>query len=83
MCKFEQTGVNIGRVWVNGKHYFESIPLEVWNMEVAGFQPLFQWLKERKDRILSNEDIRHVQRITNALNQQIEIMRKIDNLIII
>ena len=83
ICKFEQVGEDIGRVWINGKHYFDSISLEVWNLEIAGFQPIFQWLKERKGRVLSNEDIRHVQRMSNALNQQIDIMRKIDNLILI
>ncbi len=40
-----------------------------------------KWLKDRKGRVLSAEDIEHYQRVVVALNETIRIMGEIDTVI--
>jgi hypothetical protein len=40
-----------------------------------------KWLKDRKGRTLSQDDIQHYQKIVVALGQSIELMTKIDEAI--
>ncbi len=57
---------------------FTGVPEQVWNFYVGGYQVCQKWLKDRKGRTLSNEDIQHYQRIVVALKETIELMAKID-----
>ena len=57
---------------------FTGVPENVWNFHVGGYQVCQKWLKDRKGRTLSNEDIQHYQRIIVALKETIELMEKID-----
>ncbi|MUL39358.1 hypothetical protein BWI75_24500 [Gloeocapsopsis sp. AAB1 = 1H9] len=57
---------------------FSGVPENVWNFYVGGYQVCQKWLKDRKGRTLSDEDILHYQRIVVALQETIELMAKID-----
>ena len=70
-----------GRVWINQEQYFEGILPEVWNFHVGGYQVCQKWLKDRKGRTLSFDDIRHYQRTVAALAETIALMEQIDNVI--
>lgn len=67
-----------GRVYINKVQYFEGVPPEVWNFHVGGYQVCQKWLKDRKGRVLSFEDIQHYQRVVAALAETIELMEQID-----
>jgi predicted helicase len=60
---------------------FTGIPEEVWNFYVGGYQPCQKWLKDRKERTLSDEDILHYQKMVVSLKETIELMKKIDKAI--
>ncbi|MBN3945126.1 MAG: hypothetical protein HWQ38_00965 [Nostoc sp. NMS7] len=45
------------------------------------YQVCQKWLKDRKGRQLSDDDIQHYQRIVVALQQTIKLMHKIDQAI--
>jgi Type ISP C-terminal specificity domain len=70
-----------GRIYINKTQYFEGVPSEVWNFYVGGYQVCHKWLKDRKERILSYEDIKHYQRIVAALAETILLMEQIDEAI--
>ena len=57
------------------------MPAAVWNFHIGGYQVCEKWLKDRKGRVLSAEDIEHYQRVVVALNETIRIMREIDEVI--
>jgi hypothetical protein len=38
-----------------------------------------KWLKDRKEKILSLDDIKHYLKIISALSRTIEVQKKIDN----
>ena len=58
-----------------------SIPEEVWNFYVGGYQVCHKWLKDRKKRTLSDEDVNHYHRIVVALQETIKLMALIDEAI--
>ncbi len=68
----------VGSVWINDKQYFDKVPVIAWEFYIGGYQPAQKWLKDRKGRTLSFEDIQHYQKIIVALSETDRIMKKID-----
>ena len=60
---------------------FHGVPEEVWDFHIGGYQVCHKWLKDRKGRILSDEDVAQYQRIVVALNETIRMMSEIDGII--
>jgi len=69
------------RVYINKEQYFEPVPEEVWNFYIGGYQVLDKWLKDRKGRDLSHEDLEHYRKIVAALSSTIRLMAEIDKAI--
>ncbi len=67
-----------GRVHINAEQYFDGVPPEVWEFHVGGYQVCEKWLKDRKGRCLSFDDIETYRRTTEALRQTIRLMAEID-----
>jgi predicted helicase len=68
-----------GDVVINKKgDSFAGVPESVWNFYVGGYQVCNKWLKDRKGRTLSPEDIQHYQKIVVALHETIALITKID-----
>lgn len=74
--KHEETCEGIGRVWINKEQYFDGVPTEAWEMVIAGYKTLDKWLKDRKDKHLTGEEILQFQKIVVALCKTIEIRRE-------
>jgi predicted helicase len=72
---------NDQRVWINPKQFFDGVPKAVWEFHVGGYQVCEKWLKDRKDRKLTYEDIQHYQKTVVALNKTIRLMTEIDEAI--
>jgi len=78
--------VEAGRVYINKGdakagvrgQYFEGVAREVWEFWVGGYQPCQKWLKDRRGRTLSNDDIEHYEKIVVALQRTIRLMSEID-----
>lgn len=91
LCKFITTypkdGSNVvekweykdGNVYINEEQYFGKVPELAWNFYIGGYQPAQKWLKDRKGRVLMNEDIEHYQKIIRVLIETGKIMKKIDS----
>ena len=70
-----------GRVTINKTQYFEGVPPEVWEFYIGGYQVLDKWLKDRRGRQLSYDDLTHYQQVVVALQKTIELMAEVDNII--
>jgi hypothetical protein len=66
------------KVWINGGQYFGGVPEAVWEFKVGGYQVCEKWLKDRKGRRLSGDDLNHYQRIVVALKETMRLMKEID-----
>ncbi len=68
----------LGKVNINKTQYFSNVPETAWQFYIGGYQPAQKWLKDRKGRTLTSDDIRHYQKIIVALTETERLMRKID-----
>ena len=69
-----------GNVYINDTQYFSNVPEVSWSFYIGGYQPAQKWLKDRKDRELSFEDILHYQKIIVAMSETDRIMKEIDKI---
>jgi predicted helicase len=69
-----------GKVYINETQYFDKVPQIAWEFYIGGYQPAQKWLKDRKDRVLTFEDILHYQKVIIALNETDRLMKEIDGL---
>jgi hypothetical protein len=62
------------KVYINENQYFGNVSKEAWEFYIGGYQPAQKWLKDRRGRKLSNNDIEHYQNIVKALEETYKIM---------
>jgi hypothetical protein len=60
---------------------FRGVPEAVWNFHIGGYQVCEKWLKDRRGRTLSKDDITHYQKIVVALSETIRLMKEVDDAI--
>ncbi len=69
-----------GRVFINSEQYSEGIPKEAWEYRIGSYQVLNKWLKDRKGRSLSTDDIEHYLKVITAIEHTIDLQQQIDQL---
>ena len=67
----------LGRVYLNATQYFGNVPDIAWNFYIGGYQPAQKWLKDRKGRTLTSDDLDHYQRIIRILLETDRLMHQI------
>jgi len=75
---YEDSTVWLGKAKTSG---FRGVPDPVWNFHIGGYQVCEKWLKDRKGRALSADDLAHYQKIVVALAETIRLMSEIDAVI--
>lgn len=70
-------------VWIDSAQTtgFAGMREDVWNFSIGGYQVAEKWLKDRRGRALSQEDIAHYHKIVVALAETIRLMKRIDEVI--
>jgi predicted helicase len=70
-------------VWIDKSQTvgFKGVKEDVWNFHIGGYQVCEKWLKDRKGRKLTKDDIDHYQKIVVALSETIRLMAEIDKVI--
>ncbi|TMS40631.1 MAG: DNA methyltransferase [Methanobacterium sp.] len=87
--KFDIEGSNIvenvafkdGKLWINKEQYFEGVPISVWNYHIGGYNVLHHFIKERKNKKLSNQEIVDFLQIIEIIKITLVSMRKIDEIL--
>jgi hypothetical protein len=80
------TPLPAGRVYISKSdpqtgakgQYFEGVPPEVWNFHIGGYQVCEKWLKDRRGRTLTYDDLEHYCKVVTALSETIRLMAEID-----
>ncbi len=67
-----------GRVWINATQYVDGLPGEAWTFPIGGYLPAQRWLKDRRGRPLSHEDLATYQHLVWALTETPRLMGEID-----
>ncbi len=66
------------RLYINKTQYFVPVPQDVWEFHIGGYQVLDKYLKSRKGRTLSLDEIETIQNVVSVLRFTIDQMRRID-----
>ena len=85
-AKFDNDGSNTvdkleykdGCIWINKEQCFADVPELAWNFYIGGYQPAQKWLKDRKGRVLTYDDITHYRQIITILLETDRLMKEID-----
>jgi hypothetical protein len=67
-----------GRVHINASQYFEDVSEAAWQYRIGGYQVAHKWLKDRKGRALTFDELQHYRRIIATLDETIRIQSRID-----
>lgn len=67
-----------GSIWINEAQYFDRVPPLAWAYRIGGYQVCEKWLKDRKGRILSFDDIHHYQQMVAVLDHTQAVQQAID-----
>jgi hypothetical protein len=78
--RVEKVTYEESKILINPDQYFDGVTEEIWNYQIGGYQVCDKWLKDRKGRILSLDDIRHYCKVVTAIKKTIEIQKEIDKL---
>ena len=71
-------GQSAGRVWINDAQYFDGVPQAVWDLHIGGYRVAEKWLKDRRGRLLTYDDITHYQNVVAALARTLAIQAELD-----
>lgn len=69
---------NNGQVYINDQQYFDGVPEDVWDMHIGGYRVAEKWLKDRKGRLLSYDDLTHYQNVIAALARTLALQGDLD-----
>ena len=65
-------------LWINKTQHFKPVPQAVWDFHIGGYRVLDKYLKSRKGRVLSLDEINHVGAVADSLAFTIDRMAAID-----
>ena len=68
------------RVYFNKEQYFEGISKAVWEYRIGAYHVAEKYLKDRKKRELSLEEIEHYRRVAKAIDRTIEVQGKVEKI---
>ncbi len=69
-----------GRVYINESQYFSNISPQIWEYEICGYQVMFKWLKSRRGKVLSCNEMQHYIKMARIIQLTLQIQAEIDRL---
>ncbi len=66
------------RIYINKNQYFEKVNSQIYEFKIGGYEPLDKYLKNRKEKILTIDEIENVENIIKILDFTIAQMKKIE-----
>jgi len=68
------------QIFINKIQYFEKVSPEIYEFKIGGYEPIDKYLKNRKDRVLTIDEIETVENIIKVIDFTIEKMAEIEAL---
>lgn len=70
-----------GHVWINPTQHFTDVPAAVWEYEIGAYQVCEKWLKDRRNKTLSIDEVRQYRSILVAIAETLRVMEEIDGVL--
>ncbi len=68
------------RIYINSTQSFLKIHSDVWTYHIGGYQVTEKWLKDRKGRLLSSDEVSQYCKILSSIAETIKIQKTLDEL---
>jgi len=75
--KYDKEGES---VYINKDQYFEGLEENIWQYQIGGYQVCNKWMKDRKGKVLSLDEIKHYCKVATAIKHTINIQKSIDEI---
>ena len=66
------------QVWINKKQYFDKVSLKLWNFQLGGYMPIQKYLKDRKGKKLTHDELMLYPMLVESILRTIEVQSEID-----
>lgn len=76
--KVEKVVFREGQLWINRHQYFGGVNTDAWELFIGGYRPAYQWLQDRRGRVLTDDDMTHFQRIVAVLTETARLVDQLD-----
>lgn len=76
-CVVDKPTYDNGRVYINDTQYFDNVPQTAWDFYIGGYQPAQKYLKDRRGRALTLNEVMHYENIITVLQETDRIMKEI------
>lgn len=76
-CVIDKPTYDNGRVYINETQYFDNVPQTAWEFYIGGYQPAQKYLKDRKGRVLTPDEVIHYEAIIAVLLETDKVMKEI------
>lgn len=70
-----------GKVYINNSQYFGNVSEHVWQYYIGGYKVCEKWLKSRKGRVLTFDELEHFQKIIALVEESIRLVDEIEDVI--
>lgn len=82
-CRIEKITWSENVIWIDRLRTvgFEGVSEEQWNFRVCGYQVCEKWLKDRKGRKLTREQLEHFRKVIDSIREMLIVMAKIDEVV--
>lgn len=69
------------RVYINDDQYFDNVSDEAWDLKIGGYPVALKWLKDRKARKLSFDELDAYRAALGAINETLTILDDIEKFV--
>lgn len=76
-CVVDKPIYDNGRIYINKTQYFDNVPRSAWDLYIGGYLPAQKYLKDRRGRELSVDEVTHYEKIITVLFETDRIMQEI------
>lgn len=76
-CVVDKLTYKDDRVYINKTQYFDNVPQTAWDFYIGGYQPAQKYLKDRRGRALTLNEVMHYENIITVLQETDKIMKEI------
>lgn len=74
----EKVTLASNRVYINKSSFFNGVDETLWNYGIGGYKPLQRWFKDRKNRVLSDEEICAYEKAIIAISESVKLIKEIN-----
>ncbi|MBO8174167.1 MAG: N-6 DNA methylase [Thermococcus sp.] len=67
-------------VWINKTTILLEIPEEVWNYTIGGYRVIEKYLKGRKGRTLTIDELEHIYKVVEIIKRTIELVKELEKI---